>query len=183
MLSRAAHDLVYRKKRIPSAQDRSCHQAPRSTEFLVIRPSLAVSTASCRHLFQLSFLLRGRWSTAKRTAYQTACPHLENDVEALRSIKMLQPQIPSQRPKQTPHEATRAANPETGSRVDDPNNRQDQKPEFALSHLYKLPPAGRGKLIKACLAGSLLGLYTEASSKKWWGKDSPHRCRGSTGGH
>ena len=59
VLSPATHDLVRRKKRVLSTLDDTCHQAPRSVEFLALSSSLAVSTALCRHPIQLSFWPRG----------------------------------------------------------------------------------------------------------------------------
>ena len=48
-----AANLVCRKERILLTLDCTCPEAPRSVEFLAIRPSLAISIVSCRHPIQL----------------------------------------------------------------------------------------------------------------------------------
>ena len=82
-----AADLVCRKKRILSTPDHTRHQTPRSVEFLNIRSSLAVSTASCRHAIQLLSGFGEVATCRKHTAYKIAWPSLENGVEVLRSTK------------------------------------------------------------------------------------------------
>ena len=83
---------------------------------------------------------------------------LGNDAQLLRVPKTLQPQ-PLQRPNEPIQYATRAAFPETGSRVDNLYNCQDQTPELPRFHLSNFPPVGKGKLIIVCPAGSFLGLF------------------------
>ena len=111
-----------------------CHQDPRSMEFLVVHLFLEGSTASFRHPIQLFLSGFGGIAIYHNNVRRTKslAPFLENGVEVLCSTKTLELQTPPQRPKRTPHEATRVALPEMGSCVDDLNIRQDRTPDFTL---------------------------------------------------
>ena len=84
--------------------DRTCHQAPRFMEFSVIRLPLAISTALCHHPIQWSFagfgeiaIYRNNVRRIKSLVLRTMQPTVQQNRFVL--------QTPSQRPKQTSHEA------------------------------------------------------------------------------
>ena len=101
-------------------------------KLLATHSSFAVSIASCRHPIQLLFGF-GETPNCRNNIRCTKLLVLLSKV----MLKYAQQKRSSLRyhrsvPNETPHEAKRAALSETGSRVDDLNNRQDQTPEFAL---------------------------------------------------
>ena len=124
---------MYRKKRIFSTPDRTCHWAPRFVEFLAIRLSLAVSTASCRHPIQLSFWLRE----------SNDLPQNERRIKLIVLLlkMMLKSYAQQKRPSveyyrsvlnEPPPRSNARRLPATGSCVDDLDNRQNQTPYFDL---------------------------------------------------
>ena len=135
MLSPAAHDLMCRKKLILSTPDRTCHQAPRSVEFLAIRPSLTVYF-SCRLTLTAPSNQPGFGGIAINCSTYGVTNRLsfswENNVQVLRLPITLQSRIPPQHPNKSIHKVTCVTLPETGRSVDDLYNHQDQTPEFAL---------------------------------------------------
>ena len=162
-------------RRILSTPDRTCHQVPRSVEFLAICSSFSVSTASCRLTWTAPSNQSGFGKiTIYRNTYGVPyflhfawCSIVLHSMKHARASNTISA-------SQTNHPATRAAFPEMGSRVDDLNIRQYKTPVFG-----HLSVKGRSTLVEVCPAGCRL--FTEAPKKRRWGEDGPHRCRDCAG--
>ena len=112
-----------------------CHPAPCSITLLdACYPRsfhsfcrLTLMTPSNQPGFGEIAINRNRYGVTNRLSFPW-----ENDVQVFQSSIPLQYRIPLQHPDEPFIKVMRATLPETGRRVDDLFNRQDQRPEFAL---------------------------------------------------
>ena len=170
-----AANLVCRKIRILSTPDHTCHQAPRSVEFLAIRSSFAVSIASFRHPIQL---LSGFGEIA-------IC---RNNIRRTKSrdffLKMMLKSYAQQKrsslkyypaSKRTLPRSNASRPPRNGQPCRRPEQPPGSNTRVCLNFVcMTFLQERRASWLNFVQLDSLLGLFAEAPRKKRSGKDEPH---------